>query len=93
MGMSDREAEVRARAHGFWERDGCPDGRAEEHWRRAEMELMAEENARQVPQAGGPEDEPRIWGVAEAAAQGRPVREAVPANDPAEIATNAGRRA
>jgi hypothetical protein len=33
------EARVRARAYEQWEREGRPDGRAEDHWRDAEREL------------------------------------------------------
>lgn len=33
---------VRARAHQIWIEEGCPDGRAVEHWRRAETEISAE---------------------------------------------------
>jgi hypothetical protein len=35
----DREARIRARAYERWERDGRPEGRAEEHWAEAEREL------------------------------------------------------
>jgi hypothetical protein len=38
-----REDRVRARAHRLWEEEGCPSGREEEHWRRAEAEIAAEE--------------------------------------------------
>jgi hypothetical protein len=34
---------VRERAYALWEREGRPEGRAEEHWFRAEAELRAEE--------------------------------------------------
>lgn len=30
---------IAARAQEIWEQEGCPDGRAEEHWLRAEAEL------------------------------------------------------
>ena len=36
------EDQIRARSHAIWERDGCPEGRAEEHWLRAITELNAE---------------------------------------------------
>lgn len=41
--------EVRVRAYRIWERSGCPEGRAEEHWREALAELEAERTASQVP--------------------------------------------
>ena len=31
----ESEETIRARAHGFWEAEGKPDGRAEIHWQRA----------------------------------------------------------
>jgi hypothetical protein len=34
---------VRARAYAIWEREGCPDGRADAHWAMAEDELQREE--------------------------------------------------
>jgi hypothetical protein len=89
---TDREALIRERAHELWERDGCPEGRAEAHWCQAEQQVLAEAAARETPQAGGPEDEPRIWGIADAAAQGDPSA-AAPAAAPAEVATAAGDRA
>lgn len=30
---------IRARAHHIWEREGCPDGRADDHWQMARSEL------------------------------------------------------
>jgi hypothetical protein len=36
------EEQIKARSHAIWERDGCPEGRAEEHWLRALAELNAE---------------------------------------------------
>jgi hypothetical protein len=35
----DREARIRERAHRLWEEEGRPEGRAEEHWRRAQVEV------------------------------------------------------
>lgn len=37
------ENRVRERAYEIWERNGRPDGKAEEHWRQAEAEIAAEE--------------------------------------------------
>jgi len=39
--MIDEEL-IRSRAHGIWEREGCPAGRAEAHWAIATAELAAE---------------------------------------------------
>jgi DNA-binding NtrC family response regulator len=39
----DREQRVRERAYAIWQREGCPSGRDQEHWRRAEREIAAEE--------------------------------------------------
>ncbi|HLO76800.1 MAG TPA: DUF2934 domain-containing protein [Magnetospirillum sp.] len=33
---------IRARAHRIWEREGCPDGRADDHWQMARSELAIE---------------------------------------------------
>lgn len=38
MGQS-REERVMHRAYEIWEREGRPQGRQEEHWRRAEQEI------------------------------------------------------
>jgi hypothetical protein len=37
--MSDREKDIRDRAHAIWEREGKPEGRHEEHWSQAEHEI------------------------------------------------------
>jgi hypothetical protein len=39
------EEKVRERAYAIWERQGCPDGRAEQFWLMAEEELLAEGQA------------------------------------------------
>ena len=33
--------EIAALAHSIWEKQGCPEGRAEEHWREAEELVRA----------------------------------------------------
>lgn len=43
--MDEREERIRARAHQLWLDEGCPDGRALEHWRQASEELASEELA------------------------------------------------
>lgn len=37
----DREQRIRERAHRIWEEEGRPEGREDEHWRRAEREVDA----------------------------------------------------
>jgi hypothetical protein len=44
----DFESRVRARAHAIWLEDGCPEGRAEEHWARAADAVRAEDEAAKV---------------------------------------------
>jgi hypothetical protein len=36
------EDAIRQRSYLIWEREGCPEGKADEHWRRAKAELEAE---------------------------------------------------
>ena len=36
------EEKIRVRSHAIWEKDGRPEGRANEHWRRAVTQLLAE---------------------------------------------------
>ena len=40
---NDWEQRVRIRAYEIWEREGCPEGGAEQRWLRAEEELIAAE--------------------------------------------------
>ena len=44
----DRNAEqaVREAVYFIWEREGCPEGRAPDHWRRAVIEKAREERRR-----------------------------------------------
>src|SRR4051812_19175342 len=37
--MSDKERRIRTRAYEIWEREGRREGRAEDHWRQAELEI------------------------------------------------------
>jgi hypothetical protein len=37
-----REQAVRELAYAIWEANGCPDGRADEHWCQAEAQIDAE---------------------------------------------------
>jgi hypothetical protein len=43
--MDEREAKIRERAQKIWEDEGRPEGSHEEHWRRAEEEHEASEQA------------------------------------------------
>ena len=39
MADADVRERVRERAYSLWEQEGRPEGRAEDHWRRAEAEV------------------------------------------------------
>jgi hypothetical protein len=43
---SDIEHRIRRRAHQLWLDEGCPDGRASEHWLRAKEMIAAEDRGR-----------------------------------------------
>lgn len=47
------EEAIRKRSYEIWQRDGCPEGKAVEHWFRAEAELEAERQAAVFPWSGG----------------------------------------
>jgi hypothetical protein len=38
---SQLEQAIKARAYAFWERDGRPNGKHEDHWLRAETEIIS----------------------------------------------------
>jgi hypothetical protein len=38
------EHRIRERAYEIWDKAGRPEGKAEEHWRQAEAEIVAEEH-------------------------------------------------
>jgi Protein of unknown function (DUF2934) len=42
---NDHHSKIEHRARAIWEREGCPEGRADEHWHRAIAELAEEEAA------------------------------------------------
>ena len=44
----DREERIRLRALEIWREEGCPEGRAKEHWEQAEREVGGDSN-----EAGG----------------------------------------
>ena len=39
----NREERIRLRALEIWREEGCPDGRAKEHWEQAEREISGRE--------------------------------------------------
>jgi Protein of unknown function (DUF2934) len=67
-----REQKLRERAYAIWEREGRPEGRAEQFWLMAERELRAE---RRQPGAGAD----RPWSEAMVDEAGD---ESFPASDP-----------
>lgn len=44
----DRRQRIERRANEIWQREGRPDGRADQHWRLATAEIEAEEAAAEV---------------------------------------------
>ena len=55
--QSDREERIRQRAYAIWQSEGHAHGREEEHWHRAEREIVAEEAgsnkaSRRTPRSG-----------------------------------------
>lgn len=67
---SDKEARIRERAYEIWVREGRPHGRDAEHWRKAEAEITAGEQAAATskPPADVPGDAPLAPGPAAGAA-------------------------
>ncbi|MCL2673394.1 MAG: DUF2934 domain-containing protein [Alphaproteobacteria bacterium] len=57
MNMNIDEDKVRMLAYSMWEADGCPMGRAEEHWMKA-MEAMMAKAAAKKPAAKKPAAKP-----------------------------------
>jgi hypothetical protein len=50
--QEDRSKKVEERAHGIWESEGRPDGKHDEHWKRAEQEVSEGENGLGASEAG-----------------------------------------
>ena len=46
---------IRERAYQIWQHEGHPEGRAQEHWHRAERELTGENTSGTTPDAAGRE--------------------------------------
>jgi hypothetical protein len=40
--IAHRHGEITERAYAIWEREGRPEGKAADHWQRAEAEIAAE---------------------------------------------------
>jgi len=53
--MSDKEQRIRRRAYEIWEQDGRRDGRAQDHWRQAELEAEQALELLEAPAAETPE--------------------------------------
>lgn len=45
MDNVSREEKIRVRAYELWEKDGSPDGRADEYWEQARAQIDEEESA------------------------------------------------
>jgi len=58
---ADRNARIEERAYHIWLEEGRPHGRHDEHWRRAERELIEEENRlREDPAKSQSADEVKV---------------------------------
>ncbi|MBC8752442.1 hypothetical protein OKW43_005704 [Paraburkholderia sp. WC7.3g] len=44
MDNISREEKIRVRAYELWEKDGSPDGRADEYWEQARAQIEEEES-------------------------------------------------
>lgn len=53
---SETRSRIETRAYEIWEREGCPDGKATEHWRQAVAEIAREdgEAAADINKPGAP---------------------------------------
>jgi hypothetical protein len=56
--MGDTDQRVREVAYFLWREEGCPDGEADRHWRRAETMVEAEDAERKKIEAEPPGDAP-----------------------------------
>lgn len=65
MQDGDREQRLRRRAYDVWEREGRPEGRAEEHWRAAESDEAGDDPASSpATPPGGPHAKPELTNAA-----------------------------
>lgn len=58
---SDEEAEIAALAYRFYREEGCPEGKAHEHWLRAEQEVGGKAPSAD-PKVHQPKVRPRLLG-------------------------------
>jgi hypothetical protein len=71
--MSDIEEAIRRRAYELWERAGRPDGRSDEFWHAARLELGAKETIEEkIEELGPPIAEPPGVAVQHGAPVGLP---------------------
>ena len=71
--MSDIEEAIRRRAFELWEQAGMPEGRSDEFWHAARLELGAKETIEErVDSLGPPIVEPPVIAVQHGAPVGRP---------------------
>ena len=56
---NDLRNKIQELAHEIWEREGRPDGRAEEHWSQAERELGGAQKSRSANKSGNGTEKPR----------------------------------
>lgn len=83
----DRQRRIEQRAHEIWQREGCPDGRADEHWRRATAEIEADESAAVSLASAAPTPQP-------ASEEGtKPLAQAAPKPAAKPRTTSAGKKA
>ncbi|WFU06114.1 DUF2934 domain-containing protein (plasmid) [Rhizobium sp. CB3171] len=61
----DLEKEIRERAYAIWENEGRPEGRAVEHWERAERQISGEFHLDKIEMEG--DDVPKLDALREAA--------------------------
>ena len=45
----DSEHRIRERAYHLWQADGCPEGRAQEYWERAQASINDEDSEERAP--------------------------------------------
>jgi hypothetical protein len=53
MGTESIEERIRARAYELWERDGSPEGRADDYWNKAQALVESESPATAMKSAAG----------------------------------------
>jgi hypothetical protein len=58
--MDQHNQIISDRAYRIWESEGCPDGRALEHWLRAEREILVESNDDTQPELTDSQDKEGI---------------------------------